>query len=112
VPDGWRERRDIVRDFASEMGVVTLLKGHYDIVSDGETTRVSRTGNPGMTVGGTGDVLAGGGASLSARLDAFDAACIGVFANGRAGDAVVEERGYGMTATDLVEAVPGALKTE
>jgi len=112
VPKDWRERRDVVRDFAQEMDVVTLLKGHYDVVSDGEKTRVSRTGNPGMTVGGTGDVLAGVCASLSARLNAFDAACVGVFANGRAGDAVVEERGYGMTATDLVEAVPGALKTK
>ncbi|MDZ7688772.1 MAG: NAD(P)H-hydrate dehydratase [Halobacteriales archaeon] len=112
VPEDWRERRGVVRDFARDKGIVTLLKGHYDVVSDGEKTRVSRTGNPGMTVGGTGDVLAGVCASLSARLGAFDAACIGVFANGRAGDAVVEERGYGMTATDLVEAVPGALKTK
>jgi NAD(P)H-hydrate epimerase len=112
VPDDWRERRDVVRDFAREKGVVTLLKGRYDVVSDGEKTRVSRTGNPGMTVGGTGDVLAGLCASLSARLDAFDAGCIGAFVNGRAGDAVVEERGYGMTATDLVDSVPGALNTK
>ena len=112
VPDGWRERRGVVRDFSRENGVVTLLKGHYDVVSDGETTRVSRTGNPGMTVGGTGDVLAGVCASLVSRLGAFEAACIGAFANGRAGDAVVEERGYGMTATDLVDALPGTLKTK
>lgn len=109
VPDGWRERRGVVEEFSRETGVVTLLKGHYDVVSDGDRTRVSRTGNPGMTVGGTGDVLAGVCASLAARLDTFDAACVGAFANGRAGDAVAEEHGYGMTATDLVEALPGAL---
>ncbi len=112
VPDGWRERRGVVEEFSRETGVVTLLKGHYDVVSDGETTRVSRTGNPGMTVGGTGDVLAGVCGSLAARLDAFDAACVGAFANGRAGDAVAEERGYGMTATDLIEALPSTLKTK
>ena len=112
VPDGWRERRDVVAEFARDKGVVTLLKGRYDVVSDGEETRVSRTGNPGMTVGGTGDVLAGVCASLTARLDSFDAACVGAFANGRAGDAVVEERGYGMTATDLVDAVPDALRQD
>jgi NAD(P)H-hydrate epimerase len=109
VPEGWRERRDVVEEFANKNGVVTLLKGRYDVVSDGERTRVSRTGNPGMTVGGTGDVLAGVCASLAARLDGFDAACIGAFANGRAGDAVVDENGYGMTATDLVDALPAAL---
>ena len=109
VPDGWRERRDVVAEFAAEKGVVTLLKGRYDVVSDGERTRVSRTGNPGMTVGGTGDVLAGVCGALRARLDGFDAACIGAFVNGRAGDAVADGNGYGMTATDLVEAVPDAL---
>lgn len=112
VPDDWRERRSVVEEFSREVGVVTLLKGHYDVVSDGETTRVSRTGNPGMTVGGTGDVLAGVCASLTARLDAFDAACVGAFANGRAGDSVVKKNGYGMTATDLAEALPGALRRE
>ncbi|MFP4188202.1 MAG: NAD(P)H-hydrate dehydratase [Halobacteriales archaeon] len=112
VPDGWRERRGVVQGFAEEHGIVALVKGRYDVVSDGERTRVSRTGNPGMTVGGTGDVLAGVCGSLAARLGAFDAACIGAFANGRAGDAVVEENGYGMTATDLVEALPEALRED
>jgi NAD(P)H-hydrate epimerase len=65
-----------------------------------------------MTVGGTGDVLAGVGGVLAARLDAFDAASVGAFANGRAGDAVVERNGYGMTATDLAEALPAALRKD
>ncbi|MGK2230101.1 MAG: hydroxyethylthiazole kinase-like uncharacterized protein yjeF [Methanobacteriota archaeon] len=112
VPDGWRERRPVVEGFAEEEGVVTLLKGRYDVVSDGSETRASRTGNPGMTVGGTGDVLAGVCGALSARLGCFDAACIAAFANGRAGDAVVEEKGYGITATDLVEALPQALRKD
>jgi len=112
VPDDWRERRSVVEDFSREVGVVTLLKGQYDVVSDGDRTRVSRTGNPGMTVGGTGDVLAGVCASFAARLDAFDAACVGAFANGRAGDTVAEERGYGMTATDLIERLPSTLKAK
>jgi NAD(P)H-hydrate epimerase len=112
VPDGWRERRAVVERFADETDAVTLLKGRYDVISDGEETRVSRTGNPGMTVGGTGDVLAGVCGALAARLGSFDAACVAAFANGRAGDAVVGENGYGMTATDLAEALPGALRED
>jgi len=112
VPDGWRERRDVVEEFSREHGIVTLLKGRYDVISDGETTRVSRTGTPAMTVGGTGDVLAGVCASLAARLDTFDAACVGAFANGRAGEVSADERGNCITATDLTESLPYVLGPE
>jgi len=112
VPDGWRERREVVKRFAAETGVVALLKGRYDVISDGERTRVSRTGNPGMTVGGTGDVLAGVCGAFAARLGAFGAACVGAYVSGRAGDAVVDENGYGMTATDLADALPRALRED
>ena len=102
-------RADLVESFAGEVGATFLVKGAYDVVSDGETTRLNRTGNPGMTVGGTGDVLAGVTGALACVLDPLAAAAVGAYANGRAGDSVVDERGYGLTATDLLEAVPGAL---
>jgi NAD(P)H-hydrate epimerase len=109
----WRERADLVADFAADLGHTLLVKGAYDVVTDGERTRIGRTGNPGMTVGGTGDVLAGAtGALLAAEdpeLEPVDAAAIAAYANGRAGDAVVEERGYGLVATDLLSALPRAL---
>jgi NAD(P)H-hydrate epimerase len=110
--DDWRERADSVARFADDLGHTLLVKGAYDVISDGETTRINRTGNPGMTVGGTGDVLAGAAGALACVLDSIDAAALAAYANGRAGDLVVEERGYGLTATDLLEAVPGALWPE
>jgi NAD(P)H-hydrate epimerase len=62
-----------------------------------------------MTVGGTGDVLAGATAALACVLEPFEAAAVAAYANGRAGDLAVESRGYGITATDLLERLPAAL---
>jgi NAD(P)H-hydrate epimerase len=62
-----------------------------------------------MTVGGTGDVLAGVTGALAATQPSLDAAAIGAYVNGRAGDMVADESGYGMTATDLLDRVPEAM---
>ena len=109
VEDDWHDRAEEVEDFAAGLGQTLLVKGAYDVVSDGETTRVNRTGNPGMTVGGTGDVLAGATAAAFSTLDPVPAASIGAYANGDAGDRVVDEHGYGLLATDLLDALPAAL---
>ncbi|MBT8507909.1 bifunctional ADP-dependent (S)-NAD(P)H-hydrate dehydratase/NAD(P)H-hydrate epimerase [Methanomicrobiaceae archaeon CYW5] len=87
---------------------VVLAKGPTDIVSDGERVRFNRTGTPAMTVGGTGDILAGLVGALFCRLDAFDAACIGAHACGLAGEACAGE-GDGLAATDLLRTLPGVL---
>jgi hydroxyethylthiazole kinase-like uncharacterized protein yjeF len=105
--DDWRERRDAVTSFAADLGVTLLVKGRYDIVSDGGQTRVNRTGNPGLTVGGTGDVLAGVTGALAARLDPVDAAAVAAYATGRAGD--LAATGDGLLATDLLDTLPEAL---
>ena len=110
--EGWRERADAVEAFAAELGHVLLLKGAYDVISDGRETRVNRTGNPGMTVGGTGDVLAGAVGALLATQEPLPAGAIGAYANGRAGDLVVEERGNGLLASDLLDRLPEALRDE
>ena len=86
-----------------------VLKGHIDVVTDGRQVRFNRTGDPAMTVGGTGDVLAGIAGALLCRLPAFDAACIAAYVNGKAGEAVVAERGGGMLASDLVDRIPSVL---
>jgi NAD(P)H-hydrate epimerase len=86
-----------------------LLKGHIDVITDGARVRFNRTGNPAMTVGGTGDVLAGIAGALLVHLPAFDAACIAAYVNGRAGERVAEERGGGMLASDLVDRIPAIL---
>ncbi|MFB6128614.1 MAG: NAD(P)H-hydrate dehydratase [Halorhabdus sp.] len=108
----WDTRADNVADLAAELGVTLLVKGPVDVISDGERTRVSRTGNPGMTVGGTGDVLAGVTGALAATLDPHPAASLGAYVTGRAGDLVVEERGYGLVASDLLDRVPTAMWSE
>ena len=107
----WRERADAVEAFADELGHTLLVKGAHDVISDGETVRVNRTGNPGMTVGGTGDVLAGvTGALLSADdRDPVLAAAIAAHANGLAGDKAAEKNSYGLLATDLIDLLPAAL---
>jgi NAD(P)H-hydrate epimerase len=107
--DDWRERADLVESFAAELDQAVLVKGAYDVISNGETTRLNRTGNPGMTVGGTGDVLAGVTGALACTLGPLEAAAVGAYANGTAGDLVVDEDGYGVVATDLLGAVPRAL---
>ncbi len=106
----WRDRRDAVETFAGELGYTLLVKGQYDIVSDGELTRVNRTGNPGMTVGGTGDVLAGVTGALAAGQKPIHAAGLGAYITGRAGDTVAEQYGDGLVATDLIDAVPAAMR--
>jgi hydroxyethylthiazole kinase-like uncharacterized protein yjeF len=109
--DDWRERRDRVEAFAGELGHTLLVKGRYDVVSDGDTTRVNRTGNAGMTVGGTGDVLAGVTGALATTQRPIDAAAIGAYATGRAGDIVHEERGDGLVASDLLDAITDAMES-
>ncbi|WP_435070269.1 NAD(P)H-hydrate dehydratase [Haloplanus sp. C73] len=107
--DDWRERLDAVTDFAAEIGHTLLVKGAYDVITDGTDARANRTGNPGMTVGGTGDVLAGAAGALLATQRPLDAGTLAAYANGLAGDRVVEEQGYGLLASDLLPALPRAL---
>ncbi|QPV63717.1 NAD(P)H-hydrate dehydratase [Halosimplex litoreum] len=112
VTDDWEQRTDIVERFAADLGQTVLVKGEYDVVSDGETTRVNRTGNAGMTVGGTGDVLAGITGALAATERPVHAAAMAVYANGKAGDRAYERRNNGLVATDLHEEIPAVLWTD
>jgi len=107
---GYRERAGPVKEYAGKKGLVVLLKGRIDLISDGEALRANATGNAGMTVGGTGDVLAGITGAFYARASALRAAAAAAFVNGRAGDLVYLEKGFGMVATDLVERIPEAMR--
>ncbi|MEN6518768.1 MAG: NAD(P)H-hydrate dehydratase [Methanospirillum sp.] len=93
---------------AARDGVV-LLKGPVDTVSDGERVRFNRTGTPAMTVGGTGDVLAGVVGALLCRLPPFEAAVAGAYANGLAGEAAAAGRLSGLLASDMLTALPEVL---
>jgi len=102
-----KERMEEVRATAQELGATILLKGNVDIISDGKRVKLNFTGNPGMTVGGTGDVLSGiVGAFLAQKADPFEAAVAGAFINGAAGDFVKSEKGFHMVSTDLIDWIP------
>lgn len=107
LPQDPAGRMRLARD-AGIPGTV-LLKGHADIITDGNRVRFNRTGDPAMTVGGTGDVLAGVCGALLCHLPAFEAACIAAYVTGRAGERVAAERGEGMLASDIVDRIPSEL---
>ena len=98
--------------FAKEYGCILLLKGHETVISDGEETYVNQTGNPGMAVGGSGDVLSGIIVSLLGQgIEPLTAAACGAWLHGKAGDICAEEIGqYGMLPSDMVEVLPRLLK--
>ncbi|RLM51632.1 NAD(P)H-hydrate dehydratase [Halorubrum sp. Atlit-28R] len=106
------ERAELVREFAADLGHVLLVKGAVDVVADADGVRLNRTGNPGMTVGGTGDVLAGTVGALAAVADPFRAAAVGAYVVGRAGDAAADANGAGLVATDLPDRLPEAMRNE
>jgi len=106
-PNDLNKRAEDVRKTAKKLDAVVLLKGHTDVISDGNRVKLNFTGNPGMTVGGTGDTLSGIiGAFLAWRADPFEAAVAGAFINGAAGDFVRAKKGYHMVSTDLLEWIP------
>lgn len=108
--DGDEHRRDVACFFARKYRVVLVLKGHHTIVTDGTRVYVNRTGNPGMAKAGMGDVLSGAVAAMLCQgFDAFDAACLGTYLHGLAGDLVCARMGeIGMIATDVIEELPAA----
>jgi NAD(P)H-hydrate epimerase len=111
------DRVGAARRAAAETGAVAVLKGHQTLVAapDGAVW-VNPTGNPGMATGGTGDVLTGLLAGLLAQgLDPLDAARLGVYLHGLAGDLAVDRRGRegrqgeaSLAAGDLIDALPQA----
>jgi NAD(P)H-hydrate epimerase len=107
-----KDRRKAVSDLALLTGGVAVLKGHRTLVCDGSRLYENRTGNPGMATGGTGDVLAGIiGAAMGQGLEPFEAAVLGTWVHGRAGDLGARKLGeVGLIASDLLDHLPAALK--
>ncbi|WP_254059033.1 NAD(P)H-hydrate dehydratase [Methanogenium sp. MK-MG] len=103
LPDDPAGRGRMVRDHGP--AGVTLAKGPVDVISDTGRVRFSRSGTPHMTVGGTGDVLAGIVGALFCHLPAFEAAALGAYINGCAGELLVN-LGDGLAATDLLAQIP------
>ena len=115
VEDIQQNRESVALEFAQKYGITVVLKGKDTVIADstGEV-RINPTGNCGMATGGTGDVLAGVIASFAGQgLCAFDAAVLGAYIHGKAGDIARLQKGvHGMIATDVVEMLPIAVRTE
>ena len=99
-------------DFARDLGVIVLLKGEGTVITDGTKCFQNPTGNPGMAVGGSGDVLAGMITALIGQgIPALDAAACAAWIHGAAGDICAEELGqYAMLPTDMLSVLPRLLK--
>ena len=114
IPDVQKDRLGVARKFAREHELIVVLKGHRTLVvrPDGEAW-VNTTGNPGMSTGGTGDILTGMVAGMIAQnpKDAFAAAMAAVHLHGLAGDVMRESVGeHSLVATDLLRGLPEAFR--
>jgi len=106
------DRIGSAQKFAADTGCIVLLKGHHTVITDGNETFVNTTGNPGMAVGGSGDVLSGIiTALLGQGLSPLLSAACGAWLHGAAGDICAEEIGqYGLLPTDMLQVLPRLLK--
>ena len=99
-------------NLAKDLDTIVLLKGHRTCITDGQTCYLNTTGNPGMAVGGSGDVLAGIITGLLGQgLAPLEAAACGAWLHGGAGDLCAREMGqYGMLPTDMLNVLPRLMK--
>lgn len=105
------QKKKIVKEAATKHNCVILLKNPIDIISDGKKIVLNKTGNPGMSVGGTGDVLAGlCGGFISLGLSLFDCAKSAAFVNGKIGDKLLKKKGYSFIASDFLNEIPFWIK--
>lgn len=110
-PADYEKRMNPAKALASRTGMTILLKGRIDVIASATRAKLNRTGNAGMSVGGTGDVLAGETVAMLARgVEPFDAARMAAFINGHAGDLAYQELGFSLLATDVIDRIPRALK--
>ena len=98
--------------FSREWNCILLLKGHRTCITDGQIGYINETGNPGMAVGGSGDILAGMIVSLLGQgLQPLEAAACAAWIHGAAGDLCAAEIGqYGMLPTDMLTRIPRLMK--
>ena len=114
VPTLESDRIGTAQQFASEHGVTLVFKGAPTVTSDSKGNLwVNSTGNPGMATGGMGDVLTGIIAGLMAQgISSENAAALGVYLHGLAGDSAAERLGMpGLIASDVLKSVPQALSS-
>jgi hydroxyethylthiazole kinase-like uncharacterized protein yjeF len=106
-----KNRRECALELAKKTGAIAVLKGHRTVVASPEgKVFINPTGNPGMATAGMGDVLTGIiGALLAQGSKPFEAAIVGVFIHGRAGDLMARRIGQrGLIASDVIAEIPKA----
>jgi ADP-dependent NAD(P)H-hydrate dehydratase len=105
-----QSRRAAACALVQATGCTIVLKGHNTVVTNGDRIYTNETGNPGMATAGAGDVLTGVIAALIGQhMPPFEAAVLGVYLHGLAGDFAAEELGrHAMTALDILDYLPEA----
>lgn len=100
------------KDYARLHDMICVLKDSSTVITDGERVCLNETGNSGMATGGSGDVLAGIiGACAGSGMEPFEAAYLGAYIHGLAGDAAAENYGsYSMTSAELIEGLTQVMK--
>jgi NAD(P)H-hydrate epimerase len=110
VPKQLPELIEFLQKKAKELDIIILLKGRIDIITNGTRTILNRTGHPGMTVGGTGDVLAGIVSAANCFIkDPFFATAIAAFIMGKAGELAATKFGNALLASDVIKEIPNIL---
>ena len=106
------DRMSSAEALARKLGCIVLLKGHRTCITDGTCGYTNNTGNPGMAVGGSGDLLSGVIVSLLGQgIRPLEAAAMGAWLHGAAGDLCASQIGqYGMLPTDMLERLPRLMK--
>jgi len=112
-PSNREQQIEAAQKLAAHHGVVVVVKGGPTVVVDGNRKWTNTTGNPGMATGGTGDVLTGVVTSLLGQgMTPWDAARLGVWLHGAAGDRAAAKHGQaGMTARECLAEIPGITAT-
>ncbi|MBU4406689.1 MAG: NAD(P)H-hydrate dehydratase, partial [Candidatus Altiarchaeota archaeon] len=104
------DKIEAVEKKARKIKATIVLKNPIDIISNGMETKLNNSGNAAMTVGGTGDALAGIIGAFHCWVEPLQAACAGAFLCGVAGDLALNDLSYAIMATDLIDKIPAALK--
>jgi NAD(P)H-hydrate epimerase len=104
------EKIVMVQEEAARLQTTLFLKDKPDIISNGKDVALNKAGSPYMSVGGTGDTLAGiCGALLARKIDPFEAAQAAAFISGKAGELAAKKLKESLVATEVIKAIPDVL---
>ncbi len=107
VPEKLEDKIELLQDLSGRYGATILLKGVVDVISSPDDYKLNRTGNQGMTMGGTGDLLAGLTLALACRNTCFEAAYLASFILCSCADRLAEKKGFNYSIKDLIKELDG-----